>query len=393
MESEPSSRPVKMMTIESPAAEVERKFPAVARAGDRSDLSFRVSGTITEIAAVEGKEFSAGDVLARLDPRDFENRVAEAKSTLAGAEADLALLKAGSRAEDIALLEAQLAAASARAAQSQSDFNRQKQMYERGLIAKSEFEVSETTFTVASREMESASQQLAKARSGARPEEIQSAEARVESVRVKVREAEAALDDTFLRAPFDGLVGTVYVDQFQEIQGKQAVLSFQNIGGIELELQVPESLVLQRRAGGTHTFEVAFAGDTSKSYPAELRQFSTEADTVTQTYRLTLGMDAPPDLNVFPGMTAEVTVKVSGLDAGKAPLLVPVESVGAATDGSATIWLIDTQSMQVHSKPVKTGRLTGDSIEVLEGLQPGDTIATAGVSQLRDGMAVRPIGQ
>lgn len=386
----PPLRPIKMMTVESPTAAFQRTFPAVLRAGTRSDLSFRVSGTIAEVVAVEGQSYATGDLLARLDPRDFENRLAEARSNLASAEADLAVVKAGARSEDIALLEAQLAAATARNEQALSDYNRQKQMYDRGLVAKSEFERSETAQKVTSRDVESASQQLAKARTGARPEEIQSATARVETMRIKVREAEAALDDTQLRAPFDGVVGTVYVDSYQEIQAKQAALSLQNVGGVEVELQVPESLVIRRSAGGTLDFEVTLAGDKSRAYPAEFRQFSVEADSATQTYRLTLGMDTPPDVRLLPGMTAEVTVKAAGLD-GDFPLLVPVEAVGAEADGTAVVWLVDTATMQVRPQPVKTGTLTDESIEITEGLQPGDTIATAGVSYLREGMRVRPL--
>lgn len=387
------SRPIKMMTIESPTFAVERSFPAVIRAGDRSDMSFRVAGTIAEIAAIEGQAYSVGTVLARLDPRDFENRVAEARSNLASAEADLGVIKAGARPEDIALLEAQLAAAATRNEQAISDFNRQKQMYESGLIAKSEYEKTETEQKVTSRDVEIVSQQLAKARTGAHPEEIRSVEARVETMRIKVREAEALLDDTQLRAPFNGVVGNVYVDTFQEIQAKEPILSFQDIGSLEVELQVPESLVIRKRTGGTLDFEVTLAGDSMQKYTATFRRFSTEADSVTQTYRLTLGMDTPPDVNLFPGMTAEVKIKTAGTDSGNMPLMIPVQAVGAASDGSSIVWLVDLANMQVRSQPVTTGLLTEESIAIIEGLQPGDTIATAGVSYLRDGMHVRPLDQ
>lgn len=393
VDQQPSSRPIKMATVESTLSSFERKFPAVLRAGDRADLSFRVPGTITEIGAVEGQACSAGDVLSRLDPRDYESRVAEARSNLASADAELAVVRAGARQEDIALLEAELAASNARNEQALSDFNRQQRMYERGLISKSEYESTETAQKVTSRDVERASQQLAKAQTGARPEEIRSAEARVETMRIKLREAEAALEDTQLRAPFDGVVGTILVDPFQEIQAKQAVLSFQNIGGIEVELQVPESLVLRKRSGGTLAFDVTLAGDSAQRYPAEFRQFSTEADAATQTYKLTLSMIAPPDVNVFPGMTAEVTVKAEGADNGEAPLLVPVEAVGTAADGSAVVWVVDSETMQVRAQAVETGTFKEQNIEILQGLAPGETIATAGVSYLREGMLVRPLGQ
>ncbi len=393
MNEEPPSRPIKMMVVESPAAAVERTFPAVVQAGARSDLSFRVPGTIAEIVAAEGQQFSEGDLLARLDPRDYETNVAEARSTLASAEAELAVVKAGARPEDIALLEAQLAAASARSDQAQADFTRQKQMYEQGLVSRSEYERYDTAREVAGRDVESASQQVAKARTGARQEEIRASETKVETMRVKVQQAEAALGDTQLRAPFDGVVASVYVDTFQEIQAKQAVLSFQNAGGVEVELQVPESLVLRRRAGANVDFEVTLAGDKSRSYSAEFGQYSTEADPVTQTYRLTLRMDAPPDAGVLPGMTAEVRVRADALGGAGLPLRIPVEAVGTEADGGAVVWVVDTATMRVRAQRVETGTLTENSIEILSGLEPGETIATAGVAYLREGMRVRPLGR
>ncbi len=386
-----SSRPIKMMVVESPEGAVVRSFPAVTQAGERSELSFRRSGTIAEIAAVEGRSFAAGDLLARLDPRDFENKVADAASTLASAEAELEMLKTGARVEDIALLEAQLASATARSEQAITDYKRQKQMLERGLVPASEFEHAETMKKVTGKDVESAAQQLAKAQTGGRPEEIRAAEARVESLRLKVRDAEAALDDTFLRAPFDGMVATVYADPFQEVQAKQPLLTFQNIGGIELELRVPESIVLNRQSGGGIEFEVVFAGHSEKVFPAQFKRFSTEADPATQTYKLTLGMTAPPDLNVFPGMTAEVKIKATSPTPDSAPILVPVNAVGASADGNPLVWLVDGASGKVRSQAVKTGAITGDHIAILEGVKPGDTLATAGVSQLREGMLVRPL--
>lgn len=388
---EPESRPVKLQTIEALDSAMSRSFPAEVQAGERVDLSFRVSGRLVELPAVEGVPFAEGDVLAALEGRDFENRVAEAKSNLASTEAELAALRAGARAEDIAQLEAQLASATARSEQAASELNRQQQMFEKGIIAQREFERAKTEQVVSAREADSAREQLAKAKSGARPEEIQAAEARVEALQVRVRDAEAALEDSVLRAPFNGEVGSVYVDNFQDVQAKQAVLSFQNTQGLQLEIDLPERLILHRRQGGEVRFEVVFAGYEDERFEAEFRSISPEADPQTRTYRVTLGLPAPASISVLPGMTAEVQVEAK-LDAGKAaPIRVPVEAVDAGSAGNPIIWVVDPNTQAVSSTPVKTGQMMGSEIEVTEGLKVGDTVVVAGVSHLRDGMRVRPL--
>jgi len=389
--SEPAIRPAKLYTVAASDLGPSRSFPALVRAGDRADLSFRVSGRLIELPAEEGKEVPGGEVLARLDPRDFETRLAEARSNLAQGEADLAALRSGARAEEVALLDSQLASAIARSGQAESEFNRQRQMYDRGLIAQSEFERATTARVVAARDVDGARERLNQARNGARPEEILAAEARVESLRARVRDAEAALDDTVLRAPFDGVVGSVFVDNFQEAQAKQSILSFNNLGGLELELDVPEQLVLHRREGGEVRFEVAIAGLPDRRFPAQFRTLSSEANPQTRTYRARLGMERPDDVNIFPGMTAEVYAEATLPAAAEQALRVPVEAVGANSTGEATVWVVNAETRQVNPRNVTTGQIRGADIEILAGLAPGDTVVAAGLSQLRPGLAVRPL--
>lgn len=367
-------------------------FPAEVQAGDRADLSFRVSGRLAELPAIEGEQFDKGEVLARLEARDFENRLAEARSNLASAEAELAGLRAGSRQEDIALLEAQLASAVARSDQATSEFNRQRQMFERGLIAESEFERATTARVVAARGVDSAREELAKAKNGARPEDVQAAEARVEALRVRVRDAEAALEDTLLRAPFAGEVGSTYVDNFQDVQAKQPIVSFQNTQGLQLQIDLPERIVLHRKRGGEVRFQVAFAGLEQERFEAKFRSVSTEADPQMRTYRVKLGLEAPGSISVLPGMSAEVFIEAKLDDEERTPVRVPIEAADADSAGNPIVWVVDSETQAVYSRPVKTGRMAGNELEVLEGLAVGDTVVVAGVSHLRDGMRVRPLG-
>ena len=86
MVSEPTVRPVKMITLES-ASDVETsRYPVTVDAGQNSDLSFQVSGMIAEIAVDEAQEVSAGDLIARLDQRDFQSQASSARAQFQNAE-------------------------------------------------------------------------------------------------------------------------------------------------------------------------------------------------------------------------------------------------------------------------------------------------------------------
>lgn len=386
-------RPVRMMKVEPQAAEFDRTFPAVVRAEDKADLSFRVAGTLTEFQVKAGNRVKAGDLLARLDPRDFRTAVDNARSALSAGERDLEVLKAGTRAEDIGQIEAKVTAAETRLQQTNVEYDRQKQLVEGGVVAKANLDRAGTMRDVAQADVDAAKQELAKARAGARPEEIQASEARVEGLRTQLQQAEAALADTELKAAFDGVVAQTYVDNFQAVQAKQNILSLQNIAGIELELQVPESLIQRKRTGENVSFSVILPSSPGQEFSAEFRSFSTDADPQTQTYTLKIGMARPEGVNVLPGMTAQVRIRAEGNSTSSNRILVPSQAVFGVAEDKAAVWIVDPASGTVSRRDVQVGELSADNIEILGGLNTGEAIATAGVSQLREGLKVRPLGE
>jgi RND family efflux transporter MFP subunit len=82
----PSGRPVKIIELEAASSAINARYPAVIDAGERSELSFLVGGIIESIEVTESQAVVAGEVIARLDTRDFQSRVAAARSSYANAE-------------------------------------------------------------------------------------------------------------------------------------------------------------------------------------------------------------------------------------------------------------------------------------------------------------------
>ncbi|MBP8131299.1 MAG: efflux RND transporter periplasmic adaptor subunit [Candidatus Hydrogenedentes bacterium] len=388
------ARPVKTMVVQPLAALLDRVFPARVRAEERADLSFRVPGQLAVLAVEAGQAVKAGDVLASLDTRDFENALADARSALAASEKDLEVLKSGSRTEDIAAMEAQLASAQARRNQADIDYQRSKASLDEGLISRSEFDRSATFRDVAIADVDRAAQALAKARAGARPEEVQAAEARTNSLRLRVEQAQSQLDDTQLRAPYDGVIAQVLADQFQEMQAKQPVLTIQTVGGLELVIDVPELLLQRTQRGMPMTLTATFPGRPNEEFPATFKGITTEADPQTQTYALTLRLNTPEGLVALPGMTAQVRIQSESPAGSLEPVRIPAAAVSGTEGGAAPyVWVIDADTSRCARREVRLGAISGDSVEILEGLNTGEVVATAGVSQLREGLPVRSMNQ
>lgn len=388
-----SARPVKTLRVAFEATVAERKYPARVSAGAEAELAFRRPGTLLALPVRAGDAVVKGQELARLDPRDFESTLAEARSGYEAELAHLALLRAGTRPEDIAQVEAALSAATAQERNAATDFERKRRMLERGLISQAEFERAQTARDVTAADVERVAQELAKARAGARPEEITAQEARVVSLKARVDQAEAALEDTVLAAPFDGLVSVVAVDNFTEVQAKQPVLLLQDVTNVRVTLQVPETFIRHADRGRLASFTVTFPGEAAGERPATFREISAEADPQTQTFAVTLEMPALEGVNILSGMSAEVTVRLPEADVAGAspPLLVPVSAVSAGTGVAPFVWVVDPNTQRLQRRPVETGAMSGGMFEIRSGLAAGETIVVAGLSSLHEGLLVRPM--
>lgn len=308
-----------------------RRFPGEVSALQTSEMSFDVAGRLIERPASQGAVFAQGDLLARLDPENFQASVDSARSRFTNARDELA---------------------------------RQTQLRDRGVISVAELDRFRTEFEVAE---------------------------------AALRQAERALADTQLLAPFDGRVARTLANNFQSIRANEPVLIFQNISSLEVDIDVPESVFTLWGQGITAEqlrplieSRVEFPALPGRDFPLVLKSFRTAADPTSRTFRVTFSLNPPEDAGVLPGMTG--TVLVRRLDqtiAEEGLFAVPVSAVDLRENGPL-VWRLNPETSTVESVLVELDIPQGDSHRVRSAeLQPGDEIVTAGVRFLNQGMAVR----
>ena len=382
-------RPVKVMTVNGSTDTGLISLPGKTRANRRADLSFKVSGPLIALPVEEGQEVKKGELIARVDPRDFETGLKEIKSALAGAKANLKSMQSGARKEDIRMLEAEVEAAESEYQYAEDQYKRYKQLWVKQHASRADFDRQNSLKNTARARLEAAKQDLAKGQRGARKEDIEAQQSRIRGLEAKLKAAEDALEDTYLKAPFDGVVAKRYVENHQEIQAKQPIVFFQDISQIELLVDVPETLAVQVREGQAPDAVARFAAAPDRTFPLTLKEFSTEADPQTLTYQAVLVMPKPEGLNILPGMTA--TVEGTPQTSGKSTPRIVIPAIAVIEDAQKQpyVWTLNPDSMTVTRMNVGIGELTGsDGIEILMGLSAGDQVVTAGVTKLRQGMKV-----
>lgn len=384
-------RPAKVVTVNMTESEVVRSYPAIVLPSDEVELSFRVGGPVVELPIRAATSVETGDVIARIDPRDFERQIAQLESQRDQAEAQLSALRIGARPEEISALKAAVASAEAQLLQAQEQAERTRTLTERGVASTAQLENDLAALRVAQANLRAQQEQLAIGETGGRPEDIDAAEAGIRGLDAQIQIARDQLDDATLRAPFPGIIARRYIDDFSLVQPGQSIALLQNLAVVHLKFDVPGPDVTALSANGQNNIrnKVVFDALPNEVFEGEIVEFSVQADSATQTYRGRVAVTSPDKTVILPGMVGRV---ISSAPGHTPKLLAPLTAIAAAPDSSAFVWVVD-QDNTVREQPISIGEAEGDMVEVLSGLEPGTMIVAAGVSHLISGMSVRPVTQ
>lgn len=296
--------------------------------GQGSYLAFRVNGELVKFPVLAGEHVEKGQLLAKLDPEDFELQYDDRK---------------------------------ARYELAKSQLNRIEQLFEKRITSQSELDKATADMQVA----ESA-----------------------------FKIAETNLEYSELRAPFSGIVAKVFVKNFENIQAKQNILRLETRDLMDVEIQVPEKIVARFNKGTSYQPTVKFDGYDDKEYTLTIKEWDTQADPATLTYKVVFSLPVPDDFNLLAGMTGSVLIDLSKVTNSQvAYTILPIESVFSdpqeTIKNNAYVWLYDEQTGQVHKQAVEIGQLHRDGIEVLSGIKEGQIVVAAGVHSIKEGMKVR----
>jgi len=327
------ARPAKLFTVVGEGAAVIRSFPGEVRATDQAEMAFRVAGNLIEFPGNRGMQVKQGQLLARLDPSDYQAAVDESQ-----AQYDLA----------------------------KAQFNRAAQLVDRQLISRSEYDQRLALQKVRESNLTRAQNNLDYTRLVAPFDGI------IARRLAENFESVAAGQVVLVLQTGDMIDVTVDVPEsiVSRVEGRQS-------------------------KGYRPPVQVRFDSYGSETYEAHYKEHETQADPATLTYEVTFSMPVPPGINVLPGMSATILADVSDLfeeDAGG--IRVPIEAVFSDEKEplhaeTRSVWKIDPDSMRATRQAVRVAQLTGSYIIVSEGLAGGDIIVAAGVNAVHEGMLLR----
>jgi len=307
--------------------ELEETYSGEIRSREETQLSFLVSGKIISCPVKAGDRVKAGDTIAVIDDRTLRQGTASAK-----ARHDTALSQLNLARKNLARYQALLG----EGAVSQADFDNINQAYEAAAAAERES-------------------------------------------RAQLSESSIELGYSRLTADRDGIVTEVKVTAGQTVNAGEIVAAIADENALELKFAVPEKSVSELNLG--QNIAVTLTGKNSPKYTASIREISPMADADTRTFTVKAALPQASNLRI--GMTAKASIIN---DAAKS-IYVPRSAI--SDNNGTSVFVIENGTAKL--RPVKTGAIKGDEVEILSGLAKDEVIIAAGLNTIYDGASVEEI--
>lgn len=322
------------------------RFSAVVAPDSEVPLSFRIPGYVIALKQVrgqdgrmrdidEGDRVSRGAVLVRIRSSEYEDKVHQASSQAAAAEAVFQKAKL--------------------------DFDRATHLYDSQSLTKPDFDSARAQYDASQEQLKSA--------------------------RALTSEAEIALRDTSLIAPFDADVVKKTVEMGAFVGPGLPAFALAKTDTVKIVVGVPDTVLHSVRLG--QPVEVGIDAFPTRTFHARISRLSSAADAVTRNFDVEVAIPNRDHL-LKVGMIGSLQLANADGRNRASTLLVPLSAVVQAKDGKYGVFLVsDSTSGEVaRLHGIEIGAVNGTEISVINGLQAGDRIITTGANLLKDGQSV-----
>ena len=328
----PEIRPVRTVTAAKGKAGETVVLTGHVQAEDEPAFAFRIAGRMIERPVNVGDRVEAGQVLAKLDPENELNELRSAESTLAAAQGQLTYAR--------------------------GDFDRQRQLLANGHTPRARFDQSQNA--------------------------LQSAQSQVDDAAARLRIARDRVSWTTIEADAPGTVTARGAEPGEVVQAGQMIVRLARQGGRDAVFDVPAQLL--RSAPNDSEITVRLTDDPSVTATGRVREIAPQADPVTRTFEVKVGLSDPPEAMRL-GATVAGSVKLES---------EPVISIPATAltevNRQPAVWIVDPKNLTVSMRNVELLRHDPGTVVIAQGLDTGDIVVTAGIQALHPGQKVRLLG-
>jgi RND family efflux transporter MFP subunit len=328
----PEIRPVRALTVMKRDVGETVSYTGRIEAEIETRLSFRISGRMIERSVNVGDRVEPGQVVAKLQPQNELNTLRAAQAAVTAAQAQFT--------------------------EAQSNYERQNFLLARDVASRAQYERAEQSRDTASAQLDSARAQLDLAQDG--------------------------VADTELKVDAGGIVIATAAEPSEVVQAGQLIVRIAPKGGRDAVFDVPGQGL--RSAPREPRVDVSLTDDPTVTASGRVREVSPQADPVTRTFEVKVGLTDPPDAMRL-GATVTGRMQLDSSPTIEIPATAMTES-----GGRPALWVVDPASMTVSLRSVDVLRHNPSTVAIANGLEPGEIVVTGGAQALHPGQKVRLLG-
>lgn len=325
-------RPVRVVTVEKREVIETVSLPGQVEAQEEVSLSFRVGGRMIERLVNVGDQVEAGQVIARLDPEPARNALRTARANLSAAMGQQTMAR--------------------------NDYQRQETLLRQGWTTRARYDAA--------------------------AQALKAAEAQVDSAQAQVDTAQDQLGYTELVADGDGTVTARGAEPGEVVTAGRMIVHLARRDGRDAVFDVPAPVI--RNAPANPVVTVALVSDPAVRTTGRVREIAPQADPVTRTFRIRVGLQDPPEAMRL-GSTVNGSIQASGVGG----IAIPATALTQANRQPA-VWIVDQATSTVALRNIELDRYDLARAIVARGLETDEIVVTAGVQALRPGQKVRILG-
>ena len=333
-----------------------------------ASVCFLVSGKVVFVGPREGEFVKKGQVLARIDPTDFNLSIKGAAAQVASAQA--AMDKALHSARPELLEQARIGFERA-----EDEYRRMKMLYDAKSLAPNDFQKYKAAY-------EHAKQDYEQAKAGGQREDKDLAKASYNQAAAHLEIVRKALSDATLCAPMDGYIAKRSIEPGDTAAPGRPVFEIVQMDPVEVNVGVPETDVHLVRIG--QKADISVPALPGKTFQGTVRVINVSADPSTRTYMTRISV-ANPEHSLRVGMVAEATVRG---DRTIAMVTLPGDAVVRDPQGATQVYVYYPDQKRVYAKRVEIGAAVNKNVEIKSGLSGSELIVLAGQTKLKNGQSV-----
>lgn len=395
------------------------------------NLSPKTSGYLKQLLVQEGDRVRQGQIIAYMDNSNLQGQltqsraqlaqqeanlnklingnrsqdIAQAQAQLAEAEAKLQQLEVGNRPEEIAQAQAQLASAQAQLRQAEDDLRRNQSLLREGAIAQqtvvqkqsardaAQAAVNQAQAALRLQQRGSRSEEVAQARAqveqrrqalsllqaGNRPEDIDAARAQVEAARGALQTIQTQLNDTIIKAPFDGVVTKKYADPGSFVTPTTAGSSSEGAASNsiltlaatnQVVAYIDEAKISRVKVG--QPVKITADSLPDRTFTGTVTQVAAQATTTQNvtSFEVRVSLEPTAQQLLRSGMSVAAEFQVGQLSDA---IMAPSAAIVRQPNGSTGVYVLD-QDNKPAIKPIQIGTTVGDRTEIKSGLTGNEQV-------------------